>query len=106
LRGTSTLVGNREPVWVVDGVIVESPVKLEAQEINSLDDINLLSSSIIGVNPNDIERIDILKDASATALYGVKGGNGVIVITTKRGRFNQPSQVSYNTNFRIGLKPR
>ena len=105
LRGTSTLVGNREPVWVVDGVIVESPVRLETQQINSLDDVNLLSSSIIGVNPNDIDRIDILKDASATALYGVQGGNGVIVITTKRGRFNQSPTVSYSTSFRLGLKP-
>lgn len=105
LRGTSTLIGNREPVWVVDGVIVEPPVKLESQQINSLDDINLLSSSIIGVNPNDIDRIDILKDASATALYGVKGGNGVIVITTKRGRYNQAPSVSYSTNLRVGLKP-
>lgn len=106
LRGTSTLVGNREPVWVVDGVIVESPVKLESQQINSLDDINLLSSSIIGVNPNDIDRIDILKDASATALYGVQGANGVIVITTKRGRFNQAPTVSYSTNLRIGVRPK
>ncbi len=105
LRGTSTLVGNREPVWVVDGIIVESPVKLEAAAINSLDDVQLLSSSIIGVNPNDIDRIDILKDASATALYGVKGGNGVIVITTKKGRFNQAPAVNYSTHFRLGMKP-
>ncbi len=98
LRGTSTLLGNREPIWVVDGFVVDAPVKLSAQDINSLDNVNLLTSPIAGVNPNDIERIDVLKDASATAIYGVNGANGVIVITTKSGRFNQRLSVNYSTN--------
>jgi TonB-linked SusC/RagA family outer membrane protein len=98
LRGTSTLLGNREPIWVVDGFVIDAPVKLSSQDINSLDNVNLLTSPIAGVNPNDIERIDVLKDASATALYGVNGANGVIVITTKSGKFNQKLSVNYSTN--------
>lgn len=105
LRGTSTLLGNREPIWVVDGFVVDAPVKLSAQDINSLDNINLLTSPIAGVNPNDIERIDVLKDASATAIYGVNGANGVIVITTKSGRFNQRLSVNYSTNMVLTTPP-
>lgn len=97
LRGTSTLLGSREPIWVVDGFVVDAPVKLSAQDINSLDNENILTSPIAGVNPNDIERIDVLKDASATAIYGVKGANGVIVITTKQGKFNQKLGVNYSS---------
>jgi TonB-linked SusC/RagA family outer membrane protein len=105
LRGTSTLLGSREPIWVVDGFVVDAPVKLSAQDINSLDNINLLTSPIAGVNPNDIERIDVLKDASATAIYGVNGANGVIVITTKQGRFNQKLSINYSSSISMALAP-
>lgn len=105
LRGTSTLLGNREPIWVVDGFVIDAPVKLSAQDINSLDNVNLLTSPIAGVNPNDIERIDVLKDASATAIYGVNGANGVIVITTKSGRFNQRLSVNYSTSMVLTTAP-
>jgi TonB-linked SusC/RagA family outer membrane protein len=105
LRGTSTLLGSREPIWVVDGFVVDAPIKLSAQDINSLDNVNLLSSPIAGVNPNDIERIDVLKDASATAIYGVNGANGVIVITTKSGRFNQRLSINYSTNMVLTTPP-
>lgn len=105
LRGTSTLIGNREPIWVVDGFVVDAPIKLSAQDINSLDNVNLLSSPIAGVNPNDIDRIDVLKDASATAIYGVNGANGVIVITTKSGKFNQRMSINYSTNMVLTTAP-
>lgn len=106
LRGTSTLLGSREPIWVVDGFVIDAPVKISAQDINSLDNVNLLTSPVAGLNPNDIDRIDVLKDASATALYGVNGANGVIVITTKGGRFNQKLAVNYSSSFILNTAPR
>lgn len=95
IRGTSTLIGNREPLWVVDGVIVSDPVNLSADVLNDPDYINRIGNAISGINPQDIERIDVLKDAAATALYGTRAANGVIVITTKKGRVGKPI-VSYN----------
>lgn len=74
IRGVGTVNGS-SPIYVVDGVIA--------------DDINFLST-------NDIEHIEILKDASATAIYGSRGANGVIIVTTKSGGINQPTRVSFN----------
>lgn len=96
IRGSSTIIGNREPVWVLDGVVLQDPVPLDAAELNSMDRVNLIGNAISGLNPEDIERIDVLKDASATALYGTKAANGVIVITTKRGKPGAPS-IRYST---------
>ncbi|MEI3422357.1 MAG: hypothetical protein V8R91_15590 [Butyricimonas faecihominis] len=62
--------GSREPVWVVDGVILSDPIPLTPEEINSMDNVNLIGNAISFLNPEGIDRIDILKDASATALYG------------------------------------
>lgn len=104
IRGSSSIAGNREPVWVLDGVIMENPVKLDAAELNSMDKVNLIGNAISGLNPEDIERIDILKDASATAIYGVKAANGVIVITTKRGKPGPPA-VNYSTSMSIVGSP-
>ncbi|PUZ23862.1 SusC/RagA family TonB-linked outer membrane protein [Chitinophaga costaii] len=105
LRGTATLMGSREPVWVIDGIIANPPVKLDPMDINSLDNVNLMSSPVIGLNPIDIERIDVLKDAAAAALYGVNGGNGVIVITTKKGNYHQGPQVSFSQMLNISARP-
>lgn len=104
IRGSSSISGNREPVWVLDGVIMENPVKLDAAELNSMDRVNLIGNAISGLNPEDIERIDILKDASATAIYGVKAANGVIVITTKRGKPGPPA-VNYSTSMSVVGRP-
>lgn len=105
LRGTTTLLNNREPIWVIDGIVTDPPIKLSALDINSLDNVNLLSSSIIGLNPKDIERIDVLKDAAATSLYGVNGGNGVIVITTRKGKTNMPLRISFSQMTDIQFRP-
>ena len=86
VRSGGTFTGSREPLWVVDGVIYEDPVPLSAAEINSFDSVNLIGNAITGLNPQDIESINILKDASATAIYGTRAANGVIVVTTKRGK--------------------
>lgn len=104
IRGSSTIVGNREPVWVLDGVVLQDPVPLDATELNSMDRVNLVGNAISGLNPEDIERIDVLKDASATALYGTKAANGVIVITTKRGKVGAPA-IRYSTSMSFVERP-
>ncbi|NLI35321.1 MAG: SusC/RagA family TonB-linked outer membrane protein [Bacteroidales bacterium] len=104
IRGTSTLIGNREPLWVVDGVIVNDPVNLSADVLNDPDYINRIGNAISGLNPQDIDRLDVLKDAAATALYGTRAANGVIVITTKKGRVGKPI-VSYNFNGSFRRRP-
>ena len=105
IRGTSTVIGNREPLWVVDGIIVRDPVDIAPEELNDPDYVNRIGNAISGINPQDIERIDVLKDAAATAIYGTRAANGVIVITTKRGSVGKP-QVSYNVNVNYKRRPR
>ena len=90
IRGTSTIIGNREPLWVVDGIIVNDPVNLSPDVLNDPDYVNRIGNAISGLNPQDIERLDVLKDAAATALYGIRAANGVIVVTTKRGHVGKP----------------
>lgn len=104
LRGTSTFTGTREPLWVIDGIIYENPVPLSADEINSLDNINLIGNAITGLNPQDIERIDVLKDASATAIYGTRASNGVIVVTTKTGQVGNTT-MTYSFNASVQRRP-
>jgi len=77
IRGVNSLNSSNEPIIVIDGVVID------AQTGTSTD--NALSQ----INPNDIETMDVLKDASATAIYGAQGANGVILITTKRGKAGQ-----------------
>lgn len=105
IRGTSTILGSQEPLWVVDGIVQTEPVNVDPSQINDLDFVNLLGNAISGLNPMDIEQIDILKDASATALYGARAANGVIVITTKRGSVGEPS-VSYSFSGTFSQRPR
>ena len=75
---------------MIDGIIQEEPVNVDPSQLNDLDFVNLLGNAISGLNPEDIEQIDVLKDASATALYGTRAANGVIVITTKQGKVGPP----------------
>jgi len=104
VRGTSTLSGSAEPIWVVDGIVQEDPLPFKAQELNTLGAItpdnadyirNFVGNSIAWLNPNDINEITVLKDAAATAIYGVRAANGVIVITTKRGKAG-PVSINYS----------
>ena len=109
VRGTSTLVGNAEPVWVVDGIIQEDNLPFETSELGAIGDSNLdmmkdfIGGAVSWLNPNDIEDITVLKDASATAIYGVKAANGVILITTKRGERGSMS-VNYSGSFSTSQK--
>ncbi|SKB95397.1 TonB-linked outer membrane protein, SusC/RagA family [Sphingobacterium nematocida] len=104
VRGTSTILGNREPLWVLDGFIMHDPVNITNDELNDPDYINLIGNAIQGINPQDIERVDILKDASATALYGTRAANGVIVVTTKKGAIG-PARFTYNHSSKVSLRP-
>ena len=107
IRGTSSLYGNTAPLWVLDGIILDdNSVNWDAS--GNLDPLAedaqyLVGNAIAGVNPNDIESITVLKDASATAIYGVQAANGVIVVTTKKGR-NGPAQVTYNGSVSINQR--
>ncbi|MGL5682013.1 MAG: SusC/RagA family TonB-linked outer membrane protein [Marinifilaceae bacterium] len=104
IRGASTISGNREPLWVVDGIILDDPVSIATEELNNLDNVNIIGNAIQGLNPMDIESIDVLKDASATAIYGVRAANGVIVITTKKGKRGD-TRVNYSGTFSMTERP-
>lgn len=104
IRGSSSITGSREPIWVVDGFVLDEVVAVSPEELNNVDNVNFVGNAISGISPDDIERIDILKDASATALYGTKAANGVVVVTTKQGRDDRPT-VNYRANFGLNLPP-
>lgn len=96
IRGTASLNGTQDPLWVLDGIPLEGTDIPKLDDDTSNDIVNIKQSSIAGISPNDIESITILKDAAATAIYGARAANGVIVVTTKRGRTGKPV-VNFNT---------
>lgn len=104
VRGASSILGDSKPLWVVDGVVLEDIVDINPDDLSSGDVATLISSAVAGLNTDDIESFQVLKDASATALYGAKAMNGVIVITTKRGK-NGVTKVSYTGEFSMRMKP-
>jgi TonB-dependent SusC/RagA subfamily outer membrane receptor len=85
IRGLSTINGPLDPLVILDGFIFEG-------------DVN-------NINPNDIENVTILKDAAATSIWGARAGNGVILLTSKKGRYNQKLQVGFNSTVIVGEKP-
>lgn len=105
IRGTSTLIGNREPLWVLDGIPLSDPIDVTNEQLNDPDYINYIGNAISGINPQDIERVDVLKDAAATALYGTRAANGVIVVTTKKGEPGPP-RITYNSQLKYTARPR
>lgn len=106
IRGSSSILGDTKPIWIVDGVIQEEIVNISVSDLVSGDPNTLLSSAIAGLNPSDVKSFEILKDASATALYGARALNGVVVITTKSGKKNQAPQFNYNGEFLVRDRPR
>ncbi|MCY4778563.1 SusC/RagA family TonB-linked outer membrane protein [Sphingobacterium sp. UT-1RO-CII-1] len=92
VRGISTLGSNAWPLVVVDGV----------PYTNNYD---LLNGYFMNINPNDVESVTVLKDAAASSIWGAQSGNGVIVVTTKRAKYNQPFQLSFNSSLTVGAKP-
>ncbi|GAB4035968.1 SusC/RagA family TonB-linked outer membrane protein [Spirosoma gilvum] len=92
VRGATSINASNDPLYVVDGVFINS---------NSLQTIGTggkATSPIADINPSDIESIEVLKDAEATALYGSRGANGVVLITTKRGAFGQRSTLKIDAS--------
>ncbi|MGB5323089.1 SusC/RagA family TonB-linked outer membrane protein [Lutimonas sp.] len=87
IRGGVSSLGNNSPLYVIDGV----PIDQKGPALNS-------------INPGDIESFNILKDASATAIYGSRATNGVIIITTKSGRMNSGFKVAIDSKFSVGVK--
>ena len=104
VRGATSIYGNSKPLWVIDGVIYEDNVDVSADELASGDAKTLISSAVAGLNSDDIESFTILKDGSATSIYGARAMAGVIVITTKKGTAGRAS-VGYTGEFTTRLKP-
>ena len=104
IRGVTSINGENKPLWVVDGVVLEDVVNVSNDQLSSGDPATLLGSSVAGLSASDIESMDILKDAQATALYGARAMNGVIVVTTKRGKSGAP-RITYTGNFTVRAKP-
>ncbi len=88
IRGLSSISASSQPLYVVDGL----PITTASVSDGSNDDTNPLSD----INPNDIESVEILKDASAAAMYGARGSNGVVLITTKKGKSGQKTSLELN----------
>lgn len=105
IRGTNTITGNAEPLWVIDGVPMQKNVpSMNSSQIKSGDFDNIFATGIGSLNPNDIESITVLKDASAAAIYGSQAANGVIVVTTKHGSAGK-ANVSYSGSVTVQTKP-
>ena len=99
IRGTASITGNSEPLYVIDGFPIENDIE-ESAAGNGGRDRTTPPNPLITLNPSDIESISILKDASATAIYGARGANGVVIITTKQGRGTKPQvTLDYYTGF-------
>ncbi len=92
IRGGSSLNASNNPLIVIDGIAMDN------------NGVSGLSNPLSLVNPQDIESFNVLKDASATAIYGSRGSNGVIIITTKKGRRGQRPQLSYNGSVTLSMK--
>lgn len=101
IRGTASINGVQEPLWVLDGMPLEGNDIPTMENLNDIDDI--YQTSIAGLNPADIDNITVLKDAAATAIYGARAANGVIVITTKKGKEGRPI-VSFSTKLSVTPK--
>lgn len=100
VRGTTSINASNDPLYVVDGVFMNN---------TSLQTVNTggrATSPIADIDPNDIESIEILKDASATAIYGARGANGVVIVTTRRGKYNSRSKVNFSTSQGVAYAPK
>ena len=99
IRGASSLRGDNQPLYVIDNIPQASTGEFASSAFGD-DDYQTAADPLSSLNPSDIESIEVLKDASATAIYGSRGANGVILITTKKGKTGKP-RVNANANFTI-----
>lgn len=112
IRGVSSLTGTNEPLYVIDGVPISGDARNSSTsgrnasgDSNFANDGNITVSPLALINPNDIESIDILKDASATAIYGSRGANGVVIVTTKSGR-KGTGKLTFENSYSISNLPK
>jgi TonB-linked SusC/RagA family outer membrane protein len=92
VRGTTSINASSNPLYIVDGVFINNT------SLQTLNTGGRATSPIADINPADIESIEVLKDATASAIYGARGANGVIIVTTKRGKYNTKSKLNVNVN--------
>lgn len=98
IRGANSLLRGSEPLYIVDGVpYLSTAINQQSTTTNVIDGANGSTNPLNSINPNDIESLDVLKDADATAIYGSRGANGVVLITTKKGKAGK-------TTFQIDAK--
>ena len=104
VRGATSIYGASKPLWVVDGVVLEDAIEMDADDLSSGDATTLIASAISGINSEDIESFQILKDGSATSIYGARAMAGVIVVTTKKGKAGQ-SKLNYTGELTYRMVP-
>src|SRR6185436_18110749 len=92
LRGPSTIVGSSDPLYIVDGVIVNN----DSRQLIDLG--GYTQNRLVDISPDDIERMEVIKGAAAAALYGSRANNGVVQIWTKRGTIGKP-KFTFNTRY-------
>jgi TonB-dependent starch-binding outer membrane protein SusC len=93
IRGTSSISASSQPLYVLDGIPLVSSSQSDAN--------NEPTNPLADINPDDIESVEVLKDASASAIYGARASNGVVLITTKKGRMGEKTQLNLDANYGI-----
>jgi TonB-linked SusC/RagA family outer membrane protein len=96
IRGSSSISGSSEPLYVIDGFPIENDPEAASPGSGGRVTATVPSNPLAALNPNDIESIQVLKDASATAIYGARGANGVVIVTTRRGRASGRPELSFD----------
>lgn len=96
IRGTGSITGGTQPLYVVDGVPLSTNSGDRWNQGN--DNFNYTVNPLNSINPTDIESIQVLKDAAATAIYGSRGANGVVIITTKKGGYGEKATIAFNAS--------
>jgi TonB-linked SusC/RagA family outer membrane protein len=99
IRGNGSMVGDNQPLYVINGMPIDNTVPGGAATVNGITSNIDKGDGIAGINPDDIESITVLKGGTAAALYGSRASNGVILITTKKGRFQKGIGVEYNSTY-------
>ena len=100
VRGANSFTTSSEPLYIVDGIPYNNDNPSQIPSSSANENTNQKSNPLSFINPNDIEKIEVLKDASATAIYGSRGANGVVIITTRKGQAGKP-KVEFNANFSV-----
>lgn len=100
VRGTTSINASNDPLYIVDGVFLNNT------SLQTISTGGRATSPIADLNSDDIENIEVLKDASATAIYGSRGANGVVIVTTKRGNYNSRPKINFNVSQGLAWEPK